>query len=330
MKDKLIRDIEIKISEMCPGIDMDRVMTCVISCLGDYEISEKSTQLAERSQDVNERILKRYSACLALDGKSKGTVKQYLRTCRKLGEDSGKNLTDITTNDIRLFLGQLKIDGAKNSHIENQRAYISAFFQWMQSEDIIEKNPCAKVKPIKCEQVRRLPYTDVQIDKLRSACDSQKKRAMLELLLSSGVRCEELISLNIGDIDIRNRTVLVRNGKGGKDRMTYMSELAAEHIDKYLSTRTDNGVELFRSKNVGPYTSTGSIRKIMVELGEAAGVTNVHPHRFRRTFATNLYKRGMDVHEIQRLMGHSTVQTTLGYIYTDDAQLRAAYQKYAA
>lgn len=330
MKDKLIRDIEIKLSEMCPEIDRDRVMTCIISCLNGYDISEKSTQLAERAQDVNERILKRYSACLALDGKSKGTIKQYLRTCRKLGQDSGKNFTDMTTNDIRLFLGQFKLNGSKNSHIENQRAYISAFFMWMQSEDLIEKNPCAKVKPIKCEQVRRLPYTDVQIDKLRSACDTPKKRAMLELLLSSGVRCEEFMNLDISDVDIRNRTVLVRKGKGGKDRVTYMSELAAEHLETYLNTRTDTEPELFRSKNGGRYATTGSVRFVMTRLGKAAGVSGVHPHRFRRTFATNLYKRGMDVHEIQRLMGHSTVQTTLGYIYTDDAQLRAAYQKYAA
>ena len=329
MNDKLIRDIEIKLSEMCPEIDMDRVMTCVISCLGNYEVSEKSTYLAVRPQDVNDRILKRYSACLVLDGKSEGTIKQYIRTCRKLGQDSGKIFTDMTTNDIRLFLGQLKLTGAKNSHIENQRAYISAFFQWMLTEDLIEKNPCGKVKPIKCEQIRRLPYTNVQIDKLRSACGSQKKRAILELLLSSGVRCEELTNLDIGDVDMRNRTLLVRNGKGGKDRIVYISEVAAEHLERYMSTRKDSSVELFRSRRGGRYACSG-IQDMMRRLGKAAGISNVHPHRCRRSFATNLYKRGMDVHEIQRLMGHNNVQTTLGYIYTDDAQLKAAYQKYAA
>lgn len=328
MKDRLIRDIEIKLSEMYPEIDMDRVMTCVISCLGGYEISEKSTQLAERSQDVNDRILKRYSACLALDGKSKGTIMQYLRTCRKLGQD--KPYTDMTTNDIRLFLGQLKLDGASNRHIENQRSYISAFFQWMTAEDLIEKNPCGKIKPIKCEKIRRLPFTEVQIDRLRSACDTPKKRAMIEVLLSSGVRCEELISLDVSDIDIRNRTVLVRDGKGGKDRVTYMSELAAEHLEAYLRMRTDTSPELFQNKFGGRYETTDAIRKTVSSIGRAAGVRDVHPHRFRRTFATSLYRRGMDIHEIQRLMGHSNVQTTLEYIYTDDAQLRAAYQKYAA
>ena len=330
MNDKLIRDIEIKLSEMCPEIDMDRVMTCVISCLGNYEVSEKSTYLAVRPQDVNDRILKRYSACLVLDGKSEGTIKQYIRTCRKLGQDSGKNFTDMTTNDIRLFLGQLKLTGAKNSHIENQRAYISAFFQWMQTEDIIEKNPCGKVKPIKCEKVRRLPFSEVQIDKMRAACGSLKRRAILEVFLSSGVRCEELLTLDISDVDIRNRTVLVRNGKGGKDRVTYISEIAAEYLEKYLNTRTDTEPELFRSRRGGRYANTDSIRYVVNDIGERSGVANVHPHRFRRTFATNLYRRGMDVHEIQRLMGHSNVQTTLGYIYTDDTQLKAAYEKYAA
>jgi site-specific recombinase XerD len=330
VKDKLIRDIEIKLSETCPGIDRDQVMICIISCLDEYDVSEKSTQLAERSQDVNDRILKRYSACLMLDGKSKKTIFQYIRTCQKLGQDSGKYFTEITTNDIRLFLGQLKVRGAKNSTIENQRSYISAFFRWMLAEDIISKNPCEKIKPIKCENVRRLPFSDVQIDKLRLACRSEKTRAMIEVLLSSGVRCEELINLDINDIDIRRRSVRVRNGKGGKDRVTYISEVAAEHLDHYLNSRNDNGPELFRSQQGGRYSDETSILRIMKSLSKRAGVDNVHPHRFRRTFATQLYRRGMDLHEIQRLMGHSNVQTTLGYIYTDDAQLRAAYQKYAA
>lgn len=330
MKDKLIRDIEIKLSETCPEIDRIRVMTCIISCLGEYEVSEKSTQLAERPQDVNDRILKRYSASLMLDGKSKGTIRQYLRMLRRLVDSSGKIFPELTANDIRLFLGNSKLNGSKNSYIENQRAYISAFFMWMKSEDIIDKNPCEKIKPIKCEKVRRLPYTEVQIDRMRSVCDTPIKRAILEVLLSSGVRCEELINLDISDIDIRNRTVLVRHGKGGKDRVTYMSELAAEHLERYLNTRTDTEVELFRGRRGGRYSSTNAIEKLVKRIGKAAGVTDVHPHRFRRTFATNLYRRGMDIHEIQRLMGHSTIQTTLDYIYTDDTQLKAAYNKYAA
>ena len=328
MKERLIRDIEIKLSEMYPEIDMDRVMTCVISCLGEYDVSEKSTQLAERPQDINDRILRRYSACLALDGKSQGTIKQYLYSLRKLSQ--GKPFTDMTTNDIRLFLGQTKVDGASNRYIENQRAYISARFQWMVAEDIIEKNPCAKIKPIKCEKIRRLPFSEVQIDRLRSACDTLKKRAMIEVLLSSGVRCEELVNLDIEDVDIRNRTLIVRDGKGGKDRVTYISELAAEHLEAYLNTRKDSHPELFQNRYGNRYETTGAIRGLVNAIASDAGVKNAHPHRFRRTFATNLYRRGMDIHEIQRLMGHSNIQTTLEYIYTDDAQLRAAYQKYAA
>lgn len=177
--------------------------------------------------------------------------------------------------------------------------------------------------------MRRLPFNDVEIDKLRSVCKTPKRRAVIEVLLSSGVRCEELTNLDIGDVDMRNRTLLVRNGKGGKDRIVYISEVAAEHLERYLSTRKDSSVELFRTQQGERYSCSG-IQDMMRRLGKAAGISNVHPHRFRRTFATNLYKRGMDVHEIQRLMGHSNIQTTLGYICTDDAQLRAAYERYAA
>ena len=194
---------------------------------------------------------------------------------------------------------------------------------------MIPRNPCAKISPIKCEEKVRLPFSAIQMDALRSACNSEKERALIELLVSSGVRCEELTNLSIEDINIRERMVIVRNGKGGKGRKTFMSDVAADHIEKYLNERNDEHIVLFASKQGRKYT-VGGIQNLIRKIGTRAGVDNTHPHRFRRTFATNLYKRGMDLHEIQRLMGHSDVKTTLEYIYTDDDQIKAAYHKYAS
>lgn len=329
MKDNLIRDIELKLSASCPEIDREKVLRCVIACLDDYDVTARETGLTVRYEDINEKILKRYVACSRIDGKSEKTVRQYIWICNRLSTFLKKPYTDMSANDIRYFLAEQKAQGIQSVTVENYRAFISAFFHWMTVEEIIPKNPTVKVKPIKCEIKEKLPYSSVEIDKIRSACDSLKRRAMVEVLLSSGVRCNELVGLDISDVDLRNRTILVRNGKGGKSRRTYISEVAAEYLGRYLSTRKDSDVELFRTQQCERYSCSG-VQDMMRRLGKRAGITDVHPHRFRRTFATSLYRKGMDTHEIQKLMGHSKIQTTLTYIYTDDSQIRSAYERYAA
>lgn len=329
MRDKLIQDIELRLATFCPNIDRDAVMRQVMAAMKDYDVTERQTELAIRHEDINERILKRYVACLRVSGKSENTVKQYISTCTRLAELIRRPFTEMTATDIWFYLGELKAKGNQNRSIENQRANLSAFFQWMFTEELISKNPCMKVKPIKIEDKVRLPFTSVQLDKLRSGCKDARQRAMVEVLVSSGVRCSEFCNLKISDVDLRSKTILVRNGKGGKDRKTFMSDLAAAHLEKYLAERTDDRPELFLSNYKKAYTQKGVDRQLK-NVAKRAGVDNVHPHRFRRTFATSLYNRGMDIHEVQRLMGHSNINTTLGYIYSDDDQIRAAYHKYAA
>lgn len=329
MRDKLIQDIELRLATFCPNIDRDVVMRQVMAAMKDYDVTERQTELVIRHEDINEKILKRYVACLRVSGKSENTVKQYISTCMRLADLIRRPFTEMTATDIWFYLGELKAKGNQNRSIENQRANLSAFFQWMFVEELISKNPCMKVKPIKIEDKVRLPFTSVQLDKLRSGCKDARQRAMVEVLVSSGVRCSEFCSLKISDVDLRSKTILVRNGKGGKDRKTFMSDLAAAHLEKYLAERTDDRPELFLSNYKKAYTQKGVDRQLK-NVAKRAGVDNVHPHRFRRTFATSLYNRGMDIHEVQRLMGHSNINTTLGYIYSDDDQIRAAYHKYAA
>ena len=330
MKDKLIHDIELKLAISCPGTDRERILQCVISCLNDYDVTARETGITVRYEDTNERILKRYVACIRIDGKSEKTIYQYVTCCSKLGAFLQKPYTEMSAYDIRYFLAEQKAKGIQNRTVENYRSYISAFFHWMAVEEIIQKDPCEKIKPIKVEDKQRLPFTSVEIDLMRSACKTLKRRAILEVLLSSGVRCEELVRLDVNDVDIKNRALTVRRGKGGKSRKTYISEVAAEHLEKYLNSRKDDHPELFQNRSGERYETTCAIRKLVNAIAADAGVKKAHPHKFRRTFATTLYKRGMDIHEIQRLMGHSNVQTTLEYIYTEDSQIRSAYEKYAA
>lgn len=330
MKEKLLKDIEIKLSMKFSADDREKIMQCVISSLRNYEVSEMQTDLCVRYDDINERLLKRYVACLRIDGKSEKTIRQYVYTLSKFAEAAEKPFTEIKPDEIRYYLGTVKQRGCTNRYIENERSYISAFYNWMLNEEIIEKNPCVKIKPIKLEDQIKLPFTPVEIDKLRNTCNRERDRAIIELFLSSGIRCEELCNLKLTDIDIAKKTVHVRNGKGGKDRVTFMSDVAAEHISKYLSNRNLESDYIFGNRKTGGPVTTDSIRKRAVKMGATAGIENVHPHRFRRTFATDLYRRGMDIYSIGKLMGHSNIATTKGYISTADDQLQADYTRFSA
>ncbi len=329
MKDKLLRDIEIKLSLQFDKDTRDKIMQSVISSLNDYDVTERATDLVVRSDDINARLIKRYIACMRIDGMSDGTIKQYIYSLSKLGGMIGKPFTEMSAYDIRFYLGEVKARGCKNSTVENQRANISAFFQWMYKEEVIERNPCEKIRAVKIEKEIRLPFTAVEIDNLRMACKRPVDRAIIETMLSSGIRCEEMCNLKISDVDFDRKTIRIRRGKGGKDRIVYISDVAAAHIRTYLEKRKETCDYLFASRTGGNYTKRG-VQDLVKRIGEKAGVENVHPHRFRRTFATEARRRGMDIHTISKLMGHSNIATTERYIYTADDQLQAEYRKYSA
>lgn len=298
----------------------------LIKALDSYEVSERSTEIIPYD-DENERIIRRYLACLVVDGKSAKTVNAYRRAIVAMLNTIHKNVTNIGTYDLRYYLACEKDRGVSNRSLENYRAYLSSFFQWLSAEEIIEKNPCARIKPIKFVKEVRKPFSDTDIDAIRFACANKKQRAIVELLLSSGVRVNEMVNMQISDIDFDKMSVLVRNGKGGKQRTTYINDVAALHIKKYLSERTENGPYLFYNKN-HEQLATNGVRFILRGLGEKAGVEDVHPHRFRRTFATNLAKRGMGVQEIRVLLGHSDINTTLEYVCVNVEVVSSSYKKY--
>ena len=325
---EFIRSLEIILSNSFDIPQISIISNAAVKVLSDYEISRRCTDLVP-SDDFNERIIKRYSACLLLDGKSEKTVRQYVRTCRKLSDLIHKRFDEMGTYDIRYYLANDMERGLHSSSIENQRAYISAFFQWLANEDIIQKNPAAKIPPIKCTKEIRKAFSDVEIDALRSACKNEKERAIVEVLLSTGVRVSELAAMQIEDIDKNSMTVHVKHGKGDKERITYINDVALRHLLAYINNRKESGTAVFYNKDHEPLQD-GGIRKVLYAIGNRAGVDNVHPHRFRRTFATNLAKRGMEIQLIQKLMGHSNLNTTMVYIALDDTQIQVSYKQHIA
>lgn len=280
-------------------------------------------------EPVNERILKRYCGCLFVDGKSNGTIAQYKRTCLKLAEATGKTFPEIGVYDIRFFLANEKSRGLYARSVENQRANLSAFFQWMTQEELIPKNPCLNIKPIKYTDEIRLPFSEVEIDALRGACNTLKERAIIEILLSTGIRVSELSALRVDDINMHTMAVHIRHGKGDKARITYATNVAMKHFTTYLDQRSEGGELAFYNAQHNALLS-GGVRYILKTIASRAGVENVHPHRFRRTFASGLAARGMPVQEIQLLLGHSNVNTTMEYVYVNDQKVGYSYKQYIA
>ena len=323
----IIREAEERLAAFLEQHEVHRVSDILAKVLSDYEVTERCTEIVIQD-DANERILRRYLACLTIDGKSEKTIYQYGRSCRRLADAIGKPYTEMGVYDIRYYLACEKGRGVSNTTLENTRASLSAFFQWMALEEIIQKNPCASVKTIKVKKEVRQAFSDIEIDALRSACRTKKERALIEVLLATGIRVSELSEMDVADIDFSALTVHVKHGKGNKERLTYITAVAASRLCDYLNSRPD-GTALFYNKNHERLNS-GGIRHILNMIAKRAGVDNVHPHRFRRTFATRLAARGMEIQEIQKLLGHSNINTTMQYVCIDDENVKAAYKRYIA
>ena len=323
-----VKAVEINLVGKLPQEQLETVMDSIIVTLGNYEITDRCTEVAVPDTE-NDKLLNRYCACMFVDGKSEKTIKQYRRTLTRLAELIGKNFCDINAYDVRYFLACGKQRGLSNVTLENYRSYISAFFKWMSNEEIIQRNTVASVTAIKCPKEIKLPYSDVELDAMRGACRNPKDRAVLEMLISTGVRISELAEMNIEDIDLLSLAVHVKHGKGNKERWTYTTNVATLYLERYLMTRKDNSNILFTNRN-GKRMTTWGFRHILEKIAERAGVENVHPHRFRRTLASNLAKRGMDIQKIQILLGHSDINTTMRYIVTNDEQVHASYNRHIA
>lgn len=326
-RENLIRRLRGRIGSVLDPDVANAILNIIVKELADFEVTERCTDLVI-PDGTNEKILKRYCACLNLDGKSKGTIYQYNRCITKLIQLIPKPVTDMGVYDIRYFLAMEKERGVSGRSLENNRACLSAFFQWMTNEDMIRKNPCMNIKPIKYTDECRLPFSDTEMDALRGACRTKKERAILEMLASTGLRVSELKDLDVTDIDLNTNTVKVRHGKGDKERITYMTDVAMKHYKEYLYDRKAMHTSAFVNR-CGERLTANGIRLILNKIGERAGVDNVHPHRFRRTFATGLASRGMDVQEVGKLLGHANINTTMVYVHTNDASVKMSYSKYA-
>ena len=258
-----------------------------------------------------------------IENLSKRTLGYYENTITRCIEYIGKPIRFIDANDIRRCLAWGLVErGCSPTTVNNERRCLSTFFQWLEDEDIIRKSPVKRTKALKEEYGDKKPFSDYDIARMREACLDERDKAIFEMLLSSGMRISEMRGLDRDSVDLQNRECEVL-GKGRKRRTCYFSAEAKLHMERYLEEREDDERALFVSKNK-PFSrlDIGGLERIVRAIGIRADVDNVHPHRFRRTMATNNLRRGMKLEEIQQLLGHSNMDTTLIYAKVDKEMLK--------
>lgn len=278
---------------------------------------------SDGGQLENGRYIDLFINAKRVENLSARTLGYYESTIRRCVAYMGKPLRLVDTNDIRRCLSWAMVErGCSPVTVNNERRVLSTFFQWLENEDIIRKSPVKRTKSLKEERGDKKPFSDDELAKLRAVCVDERDKAIFELLLSSGMRVAELCGLDRDDMDMQGRECEVL-GKGNKRRTCYFSADAKLHIERYLATRDDHSRALFvAQKSPHNRLSIGAVESLVRKMGVRANVDNVHPHRFRRTMATNNLRRGMELEEIQQLLGHANMDTTLIYAKVDKEMLK--------
>lgn len=286
---------------------------------------------AKKECDVrsNMRLLADFIASKEYEDCARGTLEMYEAENRKFIAWLGKSVINANKKDIEKYLTEYRTKRKiSNVTLNNTRRYISAFFTYMEYEDIIPCNPVRKTKPVKEPQIIKKPFTELEVEELRESAESIRDKAIIDTLNTTGMRVSELCSLNIEDV--HNRTAIVR-GKGNKERTVYFSEKAWHSVEKYIASRTDSNPALFvntrRSKDAIRRISKGTVESIIREIGIKNNIV-AHPHKFRRTVASRAANKGMPIQEIQVLLGHSKIDTTMIYCKVNESNIRLSHERF--
>lgn len=299
--------------------------------LQDYNMSIAETLPALNFEDNNQRLLKMFFASKLVKGCSQNTILAYNQRLTIFFDFLKKDALEITTADIRYFLAYEETQrGQAKKTLELALGAIKSFYTYLQNEEILLKNPAAKIEPIKIPK-RKLPaFSGEDIEKLRGVCKTLRERLYIEGLLSTGCRISEFVQIK--RTEIKDDTVLV-HGKGSKDRYVYLNDTTKNIIENYLAQRNDDNPYLLeRARNQrdrdSTHVTTRGVAGRLMEMGKIAGVENVYPHRFRRTFATNALRNGMPIEKVSLLLGHADVGVTQRYLDIHEEELKAAHKKY--
>lgn len=282
----------------------------------------------EYSMD-NLTLLANFLSAKRVEGCSERSMLYYESTITNALEKIGKGFKSITTDDLRNYLDEYhRLSGASRVTVDNVRRILSSFFSWLEDEYYILKSPVRRIHKVKTGKVVKETYSDEDLEIMRDSCDNNRDLALIDLLASTGMRVGELVKLNIEDVDFQNRECLV-TGKGNKQRLVYFDARTKIHLQNYLNARTDENKALFVTLNA-PYDRL-QISGVEIRLrnkGKSLNLHKVHPHKFRRTLATMAIDKGMPIEQVQHLLGHQSLDTTLQYAMVNQANVKNSHRKF--
>lgn len=326
MKEKIISEI---ISEMLPSLDNEQLRK-LKNTLEAY-FYNLSIEVRQESDTEKEELdyLEVFLSAKRIEGCSEKTLLYYKNTIQKMLDSIGKSVCTIVTEDLRTYLAEYQT--AKESSkvtIDNIRRIFSSFFAWLEDEDYIIKSPVRRIHRIKAASTIKETYTDEQLESMRDNCANPRDLALIDILASTGMRVGELVLLNRDDISFDERECVVF-GKGDKERMVYFDARTKIHLQNYLDSRVDTNEALFVSLKA-PHNrmKIGGIEMRLREIGKQLNIDKVHPHKFRRTLATVAIDKGMPIEQLQKLLGHQRIDTTLQYAMVKQSNVKIAHRKY--
>lgn len=326
MKDSLISDVLFEMKPLVDGLQLKQLETALQKALAGYDVLETN---ASQSKHRTDDLLSLFISAKRVEGCSERTLDYYRGTIEKMQRSIERDVRRITTEELRVYLARYQSERAVGKvTIDNMRRILSSFFSWLEDEDFILKSPVRRIHKVRTTKRVKETYTDEELESMRDASTNIRDLALIDLLASTGMRVGEVTLLNRSDIDFANRECIVL-GKGGKERTVYFDARTKIHLEQYLEQRCDQNQALFVSLN-GKHVrlGIGGIEARFRKLGQMLGIAKLHPHKFRRTLATMAIDKGMPVEQLQCLLGHQRIDTTLQYAMVKQSNVKLAHRRY--
>lgn len=320
MEEKIVTVLN-EMAEYLSISQMKKLQEVILRNFAENEVKKKEIS--------NDNFLKMFLDAKRIEGCSERTLNYYRTTVEHLISQIETGVRKISTEEIREYLSNYqKRNSCSNVTIDNIRRNISSFFSWLEEEDYILKSPMKRIHKIKTKTVVKNIISDEGIEKLRDNCKEKRDLAIIDLLYSTGIRVGELVNLNIEDIDLEGRECIVY-GKGDKERRVYFDAKAKVHLKEYIDARTDNNEALFVTLDE-PHNrlKISGVEIRLRKMGRMLDLDRIHPHKFRRSMATRAIDKGMPIEQVQKILGHSQIDTTMQYAMVNQSNVKTSHQKY--
>lgn len=332
--DNIINGLMSRFAKFRDKDQLQAIREIIVKELCNYDIKRRETAVVIHDKtDIN--IVARFFLAKTTSGLSPKSITYYKTILERCLPQLGKKLNDVGADDIRVYLAKRRLNGVSNTTLDNERRVLSSFFSFAQAEGLIDHDPMKRVEKVKVAKQQKKPFTEEEMERLRFAANTDRDKAIIEFLYSTGCRVSEASSVNIRDIDFDQREVIVL-GKGNKERKVFLSYRCIACLKKYLSQRNDDSPALFvtseKAKNLGINEITriksSGIETMIRNTGRRAGIEKAHPHRIRRTTATLALRRGMPIEQVSKMLGHEDLKTTTIYASSSMDEVKQSHDKF--